>query len=120
MASLATELTAFVGMDDMSSFPFVTMSAYEANAEHARVQAGVEVITFHPLVSDLERTRWEKYSVDHQGWIQLSKELYAAGEEDYDESDYVDGLITPYIHEKSSDGIDVRTDSHEVSFDATR
>lgn len=90
-------------------FPFLTMGLYEANAHHAREQSGAEVISFYPIVSNANRLKWEKYSVDNQDWIQDSRKIIAQGDDHSGTSEYLDKPIAPFIHFHDEQGADVRS-----------
>jgi hypothetical protein len=57
------------------TWPFVTTHDFEIKAAHTRLDSATELVLFAPMVSDVNRERWEEYSVDNQDWLMESREL---------------------------------------------
>jgi hypothetical protein len=51
------------------TWPFVTTHDFEIKGAHSRLDAATELVIFAPMVTDANREKWEKYSVDNQGWL---------------------------------------------------
>jgi hypothetical protein len=76
--NLAQTITSFALVRNQT-FPFVTISAFETLARHARQQSGViDSVVYSPLVSDDQRSEWEAYSQANQGWILHSQAQFAS------------------------------------------
>jgi hypothetical protein len=56
------------------TWPFVTTYDFEIKGAHARLDSATELVLFAPIVTDENRERWGKYSVDHQDWMLKSRE----------------------------------------------
>ena len=61
-----------------STFPYVTVPAYEITGGYADGMGGIMLAALAPLVKAEEKERWEAYSVEHQGWLQESEYLKIA------------------------------------------
>ena len=70
--SMGESLSAYMDATNQS-FPFLTHPTFEIIASHARQLSGVETLGYVPFVLEKDRTAWEKYSVEHQGWIEESR-----------------------------------------------
>jgi hypothetical protein len=60
------------------TFPFTTLQLYEVTGRQARRAANLTHVSLVLIVSNSEREKWNQYSVDNQGWIQTSRNQYAA------------------------------------------
>jgi hypothetical protein len=109
--SLSKAITA-EAIEMNSSFPFATVPMFEVYAETARVQSGIEMFVFSPVVTKDNVTDWEEYSVANQGWMETSKSIFLGGDKrrSYGEdgaltaSDYLEGDISPIIYELDEEG----------------
>ena len=104
LRGVADTLTA-TAVSQNTTFPFVTTQMFEVAAGHAREQAGVEMFTFAPIVSELNRLKWNNYSVEHEFWLQESRTvMQAAG---IDTAGYLDKNVTAFIFEVGRNGQDI-------------
>jgi class 3 adenylate cyclase len=56
-----------------SSQPFVTLPQFELYGQAIRQQNQVLFVSYSPFITnELNRTSWERYSVENQGWIEES------------------------------------------------
>jgi hypothetical protein len=89
--SIASEAQARgEALDLNETWPFVTTYDFEVKGAHTRLDSATELVLFAPIVTDKDRARWEKYSVDHQDWLMKSKDQVLQtstwfGNEFYDE-----------------------------------
>lgn len=56
-----------------SSFPFVTVPFFEAKAQQAREQSGIESFSYCPIITEENRFQWSSYAMDNKGWIENSR-----------------------------------------------
>jgi hypothetical protein len=69
-------VTAAEGSRQNSSWPFVTVPAFEVIGASVRAQTGFEVIVMSPVVSANQVDEWAHYSVAHaQQWLIESHEI---------------------------------------------
>jgi hypothetical protein len=91
-----------------SSFPFATVPMFEVYAETARVQSGIEMFVFSPVVTKDNVPDWEEYSVANQGWIETSRSILLSRDIGEDgaltASDYLEGDIATAIYELDEEG----------------
>ena len=59
---------------ESSTWPLVTIPAWEQQCEHLRDQTGSTHVLFSPLVLQSQRLLWEIYSVENQDWLQQALE----------------------------------------------
>ena len=58
-------------MSTNASWPHVTLPHFDIRStERFEQRAGAELIIFAPLVQRAQKESWEKYAVQHQGWIE--------------------------------------------------
>jgi hypothetical protein len=58
-----------------SSWPMVTIPAFEVIGESVRTQTGLEIIAFCPVVTVDEVDTWQEYSKAHaRGWLEESRQ----------------------------------------------
>jgi hypothetical protein len=87
-----------------STFPFVTVPAFEVLAESVRQQSGSELLLFTPKVEVGEVTRWNEYATANEGWYEESKQLAVASSEgSLVQSDFAPGSPLPFIFEATFD-----------------
>jgi hypothetical protein len=91
-----------------ASFPFVTVPKFEVYGRHARLQSGIETFTFNPFITDETRAAWQAYSIQNQGWLKESRDIFLGGDEG-NHQDYIDGPITPIIWQRQADGSPIPT-----------
>jgi hypothetical protein len=62
---------------DKMEWPYVTLTRepYEVLARHARDEAGAELLTVAPFVTEDKRKEWIKYSFDNAWWFEQSKQV---------------------------------------------
>lgn len=70
MRSLGIDLTSLAEEEVQSGFPFVTMPNWEERTFESRRVSFDEMMAFAPLVPSYNRSLWETYSEEHQGWIE--------------------------------------------------
>jgi hypothetical protein len=75
------------GIDHDKSWPLLTLSSFQERSATARSLSGALFISLNPVVSDTQRTDWEKFVVKKSGWIQEGFE--------YQEDLEVDGFEKP-------------------------
>lgn len=75
--ALSETITASAWSLPNASFPLVTTPVFEVHGDHARVQSGIELIVYTPLVKAAEQAAWNVYSVENQGWIEESRDIVA-------------------------------------------
>jgi hypothetical protein len=111
VGSLATAIQAHA-VATSAVWPFVTVPFFEERVDTITSLTGAYKIVFFPIVSHNNKDKWERYSVNHRGWINDSyvgqEALY--GSSDYglpasDES-YIDFLWGPEYYNVSRDGKD--------------
>jgi hypothetical protein len=87
-----------------SSFPFVTVPAFEVLAGSVRQQSESELLLFTPKIEIEQVTRWQEYTAANEGWYEESKELaVAASEGSLVKSDFAPGGLLPFIFEATFD-----------------
>jgi hypothetical protein len=64
-----------------SSFPFVTVPAFEVLAESVRQQSESELLLFTPKIEIEQITQWQEYAAANEGWYEGSKQLAVAASE---------------------------------------
>jgi hypothetical protein len=62
---------------DKMEWPYVTLTRepFEVLARHARDEAGAELLTLVPFVTEEQRKEWIKYSFDNAWWLEQSKQV---------------------------------------------
>jgi hypothetical protein len=55
-----------------TTWPLFTVPDFEVQAATARNDSQALMIAYLPLITDAQRTEWERYSIENQGWIQES------------------------------------------------
>lgn len=58
-----------LGRQGAADWPFFTIPDFEVHAVSARNSSSALLIAFTPLVTEEQRSHWELYSTDNQGWI---------------------------------------------------
>jgi len=103
--SLSESTTALAATSN-STFPFVTVPTFEVNAHHARLQSGIELFAFLPLVYPEQLKKWETYSVLNQDWMKVSRAFVLDGEGDgtLQTTSYVDSQISEKVFEVDANG----------------
>jgi hypothetical protein len=87
-----------------STFPFVTVPAFEVLAESVRKQSESEFLLFTPKVEVGEVTRWNRYATANEGWYEESKQLAVSSSEGrLVQSDFAPGSPLPFIYEATLD-----------------
>ena len=87
----ATDNIVSFALETNSTWPFVTVSSFEArHADFLQLTRASELILV-PLVTEEDKSRWENYSVSKQEWIQESFDFY--GDTPFDMPE-----ITPFLH----------------------
>jgi hypothetical protein len=87
-----------------STFPFVTVPAFEVLAESVRKQSESELLLFTPKVEVSEVTRWNKYTTANEGWYEESKQLAVSSSEGrLVQSDFAPGGPLAFIYERVLD-----------------
>ena len=74
---LATSIITTTALTN-STFPYVTVPAYEVTGGYVDGMGGIMLAALAPLVKAEEQTQWEQYSVKNQGWVQESAYLKEA------------------------------------------
>jgi hypothetical protein len=83
-----------------STFPFVTVPAFEVLAESVRQQSESELLLFTPKVEVGEVTRWNRHATANEGWYEESKQLAVSSSEGaLVQSDFAPGGPLPFIYE---------------------
>jgi hypothetical protein len=102
MALLSYTITAQARHNNQT-WPFVTISTFEALGQGVRTQAGVESIIFAPLVNANEYDRWGTYSSQHfHEWFQESRDIMiTTGNSTLVSTDYLSSPTLPYIFDYS-------------------
>ena len=72
--ALSREMTAAAVLAG-ETFPFVTFPNFEVYATQAREAAGLEVISYAPVVTLDQADAFVNYTVDHKKWISDSRKL---------------------------------------------
>jgi hypothetical protein len=67
--SWSLHLTASIPSEPASNWPFVTIPNFEIQGEDALDKTGSRTVSICPIVSSNDRSEWEQYSVENQGWI---------------------------------------------------
>ena len=62
-----------VAFQENVSFPFITVSLFEALALHTRQSVGVESVYWGPIVEQSRQQQWVDYSVENFGWLEESR-----------------------------------------------
>jgi class 3 adenylate cyclase len=82
--SLSIAVTSFAmhsnGPD--AAWPRVSIPDFEIRSREARELSGAELIAFLPLVSSLEKSKWQEYAIQNQGWIREGLKNQGLEEED--------------------------------------
>lgn len=68
VASLAVTFTAFARSHN-NTWPFVTMNDFQQQAASARGLSNSLFLELLPIVTDKNRLAWEKYALEHKGWL---------------------------------------------------
>jgi class 3 adenylate cyclase len=76
----------------------------------ARVQTGIETLTYSPIVQASEVSAWIQYSTMNQWWIEQSRYVALQHAKQNDDitvqvSDYKNGSVPPFIYDVQLDGI---------------
>ncbi|KAL7562125.1 hypothetical protein ACA910_019867 [Epithemia clementina (nom. ined.)] len=80
-----------------SSWPFVTVPNFAVKAQKILTLSRASVIGFYPKVTDADRTEWEEYALENQGWIDES--LKVQKENKYFRGTNLDSYFDyPHIH----------------------
>ena len=56
-----------------ATFPFVTFPMFEVYAKDARYGTGLELILYTPLIRDEQRSAFDRYAVEQQGWVNITR-----------------------------------------------
>jgi hypothetical protein len=100
-----------------TSWPFVTMSAFEVIGASVRAQTGLELIAFCPFVTFEQVEEWQKFSaVNGLVWLaesrdiakSISEKAHASGESSsFMATDYIDGGPSPVLLDMTSDLLNI-------------
>jgi class 3 adenylate cyclase len=52
-----------------ATWPFVTLPNFDIRTKDSFEKLGAEITIFAPLISKENKHNWEKYAIEHQGWI---------------------------------------------------
>jgi hypothetical protein len=81
-----------------STFPFVTVPAFEVLGDFIREQSGTELLIFTPKIEIDKVARWEEYAAANEGWYEESKEVAVSSSDgSLVQSDYAPGSPIPFI-----------------------
>jgi hypothetical protein len=67
--------TTSVSLDRQDAFPFVTIPDFEVQASKSRELSDSDLLAYAPLVSVPQRTQWETYAQENQGWLRESLDV---------------------------------------------
>jgi hypothetical protein len=72
-----TDIYTASAIADKMEWPYVTLThdPFEVVARHARDEAGAELFTVAPFVTEAQRKEWIKYSFDNAWWFEQSKQV---------------------------------------------
>jgi hypothetical protein len=96
VTQLANTLTSFAVVKNVT-FPYFTLDHFEVIGGYVDGMGGIMGAAFAPLVRAEERKQWEEYSVNNQGWVQVSKHLK---EVDQFHQDALHGTIQDHEHDR--------------------
>ena len=94
MQQLSSEVTSACNATN-TTFPFVTVPAYELKAGYADGMGGIMLAALAPLVKAEDKQLWEKYSVEHNGWFEESNYIRTVNSKTY--RDALHGTIGDHV-----------------------
>lgn len=106
MNGMSHTFTVFANSTNGQTFPNVTVPNFEALAGQHRESSGLESIVFAPFVSDINRTQWESYALENQGWVEESRRYVLANAKSdpwIRGKDFIAGSVTPFVFEATVD-----------------
>ena len=68
-----TITTAAINNDE--DFPFVRVKLFEVPAKQIRELTGVEMFSWNPFVTEVQREAWYNFTQAEKGWYEESKEI---------------------------------------------
>jgi hypothetical protein len=99
--SLAETITASSFATE-ETFPFVTVPGFEVAGRHARIQSGIEILAYTPLISKENTSLWQQYAFSRQGWIDESRSYVEATVGALSGGNFINTTITPIRRPKCS------------------
>jgi len=100
--SLAETITASSFATE-ETFPFVTVPGFEVAGRHARIQSGIEILAYTPLISKENTSLWQQYAFSRQGWIDESRSYVEATVGALSGGNFINTTITPILWERDVD-----------------
>jgi hypothetical protein len=93
LETLSAFLTSYV-MSSNQSWPFVVIPDFQIHALVSNQMTGAATLTIHPLVKEMDRKEWERFSVEN--FFEWMKRAH----------DYDDGKANPnlYVHQSQNHG----------------
>ena len=92
--SMGTTISSYAE-DSGKDFPFITIPHFAERGQVFLDISGARHVSLNFLVNNDEREKWEKFSVENQGWVQEGLDAQGKTVEAYP--------ITPYIHKRDED-----------------
>jgi len=87
-----------------SSFPTVSVPLFEITGYTARHEASLEMISYTPIVTEGERTKWQSYAIDQIGWIEESRAFLGGKQGDSKGTNSTNRSVRPFIWQQDETG----------------
>lgn len=99
MYNLADTISVSAEEGQNHEFPFVAVDKFEVHGEHARARSRLEAITYAPLVNAVQVLQWQNFSVQHQDWIETSRDTFLDHVGGSKQPVYLPGKVSPFIYQ---------------------
>ena len=91
---MGTTISSYAEASEESSWPFVTIPHFEQRGQQLLTLSGARYVALNVLVREDQKTGWEEYAIQRQGWVQDGLDHQGLGE--------IAAPITEYIYKRDA------------------